>query len=74
MSDHLPAWEAWCVVSGQWRTVSLSTLGSAKLIWLGLDAAAAKAALDLEHLDVTPEVWRQVRIIESGAIEELNRG
>lgn len=72
--DHLPAWRAWCAVSGQWRTEAVSGWGVARLIWLGLDYGAAKAALDLAGLTVTPAVWDDVRQIEGGAIEELNRG
>ena len=71
--DHLPAWAAWCAVSGQWRTVPLSGNWGGKVIWVGLDYAAAHAALDLAGLTVTPEIWADVRAIEGGAIEELNR-
>lgn len=47
--------------------------GGAKVIWVGLDYGAARAALDLAGLTVTPETWADVRAIEGGAIEELNR-
>lgn len=72
--EHEPAWRAWCAVSGQWRTEAVSGWGTARLIWLGLDYGAAKAALDLAGISVTPAVWDEVRLIEGGAIEELNRG
>lgn len=71
--DHLPGWNAWCEVSGQWRTASVSGAMGGKVIWIGLDYAAARAALDLAGLTVTPEIWADVRAIEGGAIEELNR-
>ena len=44
-----------------------------KVVWIGLDYAAARAALDLAGMTVTPEIWADVRAIEGGAIEELNR-
>lgn len=73
MADHFDAWTAWCAISGQWKTVALSGNWGAKIIWLGIDYAAAKAALDLAAITVTPDVWNDVRTIEEGAIEELNR-
>lgn len=70
---HLPAWQAWCAISGQWRTVVLTSEAGAKVIWLGIDYAAARAGLDLAGIAVTPDCWSEVRVIEEGAIEELNR-
>lgn len=72
--EHLPAWEAWCAVSGQWRCVPLSGMAGARVVWVGLDYAAAKAGLDLAGIAVTPELWADVRAIEEGANEGLNRG
>jgi hypothetical protein len=69
----LPAWEAWCAISGQWRTQAISGLGGAAMIWLGLDYSAARAGLDLAGIEMTPDLWSEVRAIEAGAIEELNR-
>ena len=43
------------------------------MIWLGLDYAAARAGLDLAGIEMTPDLWSEVRAIEAGAIEELNR-
>lgn len=71
--EHEAAWRAWCAVSGQWRTAALSGDWGAKVLYLGLDYAAAAAALTLSGVAVTPECWTEVRTIEEGAIEELNR-
>ncbi len=70
---HIDAWRAWCAVSGQMRAQALSTMESARIIWLGLDYAAAKTGLDLGGIEVDPETWDEVRTIEGAAIEELNR-
>lgn len=43
-----------------------------RIVWVGLDYAAARAGLDLAGLTITPEIWAQVRLIEAGAREELN--
>lgn len=68
--EHIPAWNAWVEVSGQWRAVA----GLERALWIGLDYAAARAALDLAGVVVTPEVWADLRAIEEGAIKELNGG
>ena len=73
-SEHRPALEAFLAVSGQWRTESVGAHGVIWVIWLALDATAAQAGLALAGLSVTPATWAQVRIIEAGAREELNRG
>lgn len=70
-AEHEPAWSAWCAVSSQWR-VAVGGLGGA--VWLGLDFAAARVGLDLAGLQVSPQVWTEMRLIEAGAQEELNRG
>lgn len=71
--DHEPAWRAFAAVSGQWRTQALSSLGGAAMIWLGLDYTAARAGLEMAGIDITPDLWAEVRIIEAAAAEELNR-
>ncbi len=70
---HIPAWRAWCAVSGQMRTEALNTMESARIVWLGLDYSAAKAGLGLAGIGVSPEEWDEVRTIEGAAVEELNR-
>lgn len=72
--EHLPAWEAWCAVSGQWRSIPLSGFGGATVIWVGLDYAAAQAGLTLAGIAPTPDLWAEVRVIEEGAKKGLNRG
>ena len=71
--EHIPAWRAWCAISGQMRTETISTMESARVVWLGLDYAAAKVGLDLAGIGVSPEEWNEVRTIEGAAVEELNR-
>lgn len=71
--EHEAAWRAWCAVSGQWRTEALSGDWGAKVLYLGLDYGAAAAALTLSGITITPDCWNEVRTIEEGAIEELNR-
>lgn len=44
-----------------------------RLVWLGLDAAGAKAALDLAGTTLAEGDWERVQAIAAGAAEELNR-
>lgn len=67
------AWRAWCAISGQWRSISLSSETGTKVVWLGLDYAAARHGLDLAGISIEPECWEEVRVIEAAATEELNR-
>lgn len=67
--EHEAAWTAWCAVSSQWRVVAGGGGGAA---WIGLDFTAVRHGLDLAGLTVTPEDWAGMRLIEAGAIEELN--
>lgn len=41
--------------------------------WIGLDYTAVKYGLDLAGVSVTPDTWMDVRLIEDGAREEMNR-
>ncbi|MFD1914112.1 DUF1799 domain-containing protein [Halodurantibacterium flavum] len=68
--DHVDAALAFLAISGQWRGLALAD-GSVR--WIGLDYTAAQAGLALAGLTVTPELWSEIRLIEAGAVEELNR-
>jgi hypothetical protein len=57
-------------VSGQWRTASHGLGGTH---WIGLDYAAVRAGLELSGVTVTPETWMDLRLIETGALDEMNR-
>lgn len=39
---------------------------------LSLDYGAARDGLALAGIEVSPEVWEQVRVIECGAVEAMN--
>lgn len=75
--EHLPAWRAWMAISGQWRTQMLMAVAqgvvTSRMLWIGIDYGAAEAALRLAGIMTTPDLWDEVRCIETGAIEELNR-
>lgn len=78
--EHVPIVTAFLLVSSQWRVASigsgvLSSAGgfsSSRLIFIGLDYAAVRIALDAEGIDVTRDLWRGIRTMEFAAIEVLN--
>lgn len=72
--EHRCAWEAWCVVSRQWRVISGAGPMGGKTVWLGLDYSAVRNGLDLAGIALPPEQWAEFQLIELGATEELNRG
>jgi hypothetical protein len=65
----VPAIEAFLEIAGQWRV--LPRYG-APPHYLGLDYAAAEAGLRLAGVAVTPALWDEIRLIECGAMAELN--
>lgn len=68
--DHVEAMRAFLSVASQWREV---VFPNGVRRWTGLDYAGVQAGLALAGLSVPPETWEEVRQIEAGAIEELNR-
>ncbi len=43
------------------------------MIARGLDYAGARAGLGLAGLNVTPDLWSDVQVIEAAAVAALNR-
>lgn len=71
---HLPALEAWLRVAGQLKAVVVGGgLARSRLLWLGLDAAGARAALEMAGTPLVPGLWDELQAIAAGAAEELNR-
>lgn len=66
----MPALMAFFAVSGQWRTRPVGMGGSRML---GLDYAAVRAGLDLAGITLDPKTWADLRLIEIGALQELNK-
>lgn len=65
---------AFLSVETQWRTVAIGGgFAPSRLLWLGLDYTAVRAGLEAEGFAVTPELWRDLRLMEAAALSELNR-
>lgn len=67
--EHVAAVETFLAISGQWRVLPR---WGAPPHYLGLDYAAAEAGLRLAGVTVSPARWEEVRLIECGAMAELN--
>lgn len=61
----MAAVDAFLAVDSQWRQ-------SPKGRFLGLDYTAVRAGLDLAGIEVTPDLWSDVQLIEAGARRALN--
>lgn len=67
--ENLPATRAFLAVSSQWRWQSMGLAGARPI---ALDYGGARDGLALAGIDVTPELWAELRFIESGAVAELS--
>ena len=61
--ENVPAVVAFLSVQTQWRVVA----GSSQLHYIGLDYAGVAAGLTAANINVTPELWSDIRLIEMGA-------
>lgn len=68
---NLPALRAFLAVDRQWRVASV---GMGGVRFLGLDYAGAQAGLALAGIEMTPDLWSDVRVIEAAAVAALNGG
>lgn len=48
-------------------------MGWGGMFYQGLDYAGAEAGLRLSGFEMTPDLWTQIRTIESGARAALNK-
>ncbi len=67
--ENIPAAEAFVAISGQMRCVPGLM---SRPHWLGLDYAGSEAGLRLAGIEMTPQLWSEVRVIEAAATAALN--
>ncbi|MGC9368712.1 MAG: DUF1799 domain-containing protein [Paracoccaceae bacterium] len=68
-AQNADAVEAFLAVCTQWNVVGLAEGG---LLTIGLNYTAASAGLELAGIELDPETWARVRIIEQGAKAAMN--
>jgi len=59
---------AFLAVCNQWRTIP-ADLGGARVI--GLDYSAARDGLDMSGIEIDPELWASVQVIEGAALAAM---
>ena len=70
--DNVAIVEAFLAAGTQWRTGLRPTRSGPRLVWIGLDYAAARAGIEALGLSITPELWVGLMVMESAAREALN--
>ncbi|WP_269844498.1 DUF1799 domain-containing protein [Acidimangrovimonas sediminis] len=68
--EHLDALHAFLAIASQWR---FAAAGMGSVMAIGLDYQGAQAGLALAGIEVAPETWAQVQVIEGGAREAMNK-
>lgn len=58
--------------ASQWRTVWAGGSKGGSLLYLGLDYAAVRVALDARGIEVTPRLWAGLTDMEMAARDALN--
>lgn len=82
--EHVSIVTAFLAVCSQWRVSPVSqggmmTPASGMIaptapLFIGLDYASVRVGLDAELIDVTPTLWRGLRVMEAEACAALNEG
>lgn len=67
--DNMPIVDAWLIVCSQWRATAMA---NGQVLWLGLDYASAKVALDGAGVTLTVDQWAGLRLMERIAAAALN--
>jgi hypothetical protein len=65
----LDAYEVFDACSSQWRIVT----GTAGVFYQGIDAAALAAIMEMLGIEDRRQCLQQVRMIEAGALEIINK-
>jgi hypothetical protein len=71
--ENWPIVQAFLTVATQWRVAAIGGgFAPSMLVFVGLDYASVRVALDALAIEVTPELWRGLRIMEAEACAALN--
>jgi hypothetical protein len=73
--EHVATVQAFLFVCTQWRVVPVGGgFAASRILTIGFDYAGVRAGLDAEGIEVTPELWRGLRVMEQEAVAALNEG
>ena len=68
-AQNVAAVTAFLNATTQWRTV---VLANGRPVVTGLDYAGVRAGLDGAGIVVSPDLWADLRVVEIGAMSEMN--
>jgi Phage related hypothetical protein (DUF1799) len=63
---------AFLAAASQWRTGVRADRSGIRTLWIGLDYAGVRAGLEALRLDVTPDLWAGLTVMEAAARDALN--
>jgi precorrin-6B methylase 1 len=72
--DNAETVRAFASAVTQWRTATLFSGDACSVVFVGLDYAGVRVALDAVGTDITPDLWRGLQIMEAEALAALNGG
>lgn len=71
--DNVGAVAAFIAAETQWRVTSISGgMLPGRLFYLGLSYAGARVGIEAAGIELTPDIWSGVRVMEAAAREALN--
>lgn len=71
--EHWDIVQAFLASATQWRVVGLGGgFEPSRIRFIGFDYAAVRAGLGAEEIQVSPDLWRGLRVMESAACAALN--
>lgn len=72
-AENVDVVTAFLAASTQWRTASIGGgFAPSRIMYLGLDYAAARIGIEMAGIAVTPSLWNGLRVMEAEACSALN--
>jgi hypothetical protein len=71
-SVNVDAVNAFLAIATQWRTLLVPHGFGVRSVAVGLDYVAAERGLALAGIDVTPDLWARLKVMEGAAAAALN--
>ena len=69
--ENIEAVRGFLSVCNQWRVIPLGMAGAQMM---GLDYTAARNGLEMMGMTITPGLWAQIQMVETGALAAMKGG
>lgn len=70
--DNVQIVRAFLAVETQWRTAVAGGMESSRILFVGLDYTAVRAGLDAVGIEITPDLWSGLQVMEGDARAAMN--